>query len=252
MTGTRRLARLILPCAVLAAAVPRPGAAQAADDSLVSRPLATRAELEALVQRLASNSSQHAQAVVGRAQARLTDGDFRSGDRILLEVQGEPALTDTFVVGATGALALPPPTVGATSLHGVLRSELEPFLTQYVGRFVQNAQVQARALIRLSIQGEVTRAGVYGIPADAKVADALMAAGGTTQYANMKKLRIEREGGRVSESPSVDRALDDFNLKDGDQIVVGTRRPGVNDGLRFVWLIVSIAGGVYGLSRAFH
>ena len=237
---------MIRACAVLGGIllVATPAVAQRAD-SLADRPLATREQLQAAAQRAGASE------IAVRIKSRLTEGDFRRGDQIVLMVQGEPALTDTFTVGSQNDLLLPPPTVGSLSLKGVLRSELEPKLTEYVSRFRTNAVVRAQPLIRLSIQGEVTRAGVYSVPADGRLADALMAAGGTTQFAKANKMTIERNGQRIWEGASFETDLDALNLRDGDQIVVGSNRPGrTSENLRFVALIVSIAGGLYGLSRA--
>lgn len=209
------------------------------------RPLATREELET-----ALRSAGASEAAV-RIKSRLTEGDFRRGDRLVLMVQGEPALTDTFVVGTGAELMLPPPTTGTLSLKGVLRSELEPRVTEFVSRFRNNAIVRAQPLIRLSIQGEVARAGIYSVPADGRLADALMAAGGTTQFAKANKVSIERNGRKIWEGSSFEMDLNELNLRDGDQIVVDSKRPGGTDTLRLVALLVSIAGGLYGLSRAF-
>ena len=237
---------MIRACAVLGGIllVATPAVAQRAD-SVANRPLATRAELEAAGQRAGASD------IAVRIKSRLTDGDFRRGDRIVLMVQGEPALTDTFVVGSQGDLMLPPPTVGSLSLKGVLRSELEPKLMEYVGRFRTNAVVRAQPLIRLSIQGEVTRAGVYSVPADGRLADALMAAGGTTQFAKPNKVTIERNGEKIWEGASFETDLDALTLRDGDQIVVDSKRPGGGtDRLRIAALLVSMAAGLYGLSKA--
>ncbi|HET6922683.1 MAG TPA: polysaccharide biosynthesis/export family protein [Anaeromyxobacteraceae bacterium] len=231
------------------------GTATAQDprDSLASRPLATRADLEALGRRVDRGS-----ALAARVQARLTEGDFQPGDRILIEVRDEPTLTDTFEVGPERELQLPSPAVGVLPLRGVLRSELEPTVAKYLGQFLQRPVVRARSLLRLSIQGEVVRAGFYGVPPDAVLADALMAAGGTTQAADVKKMRIERNGkplfqGRaLQEAIASGRTLDEALLRDGDQIVVAKRKDGAFEGnLRFLWVVVSLAGGIYGLSRAF-
>jgi protein involved in polysaccharide export with SLBB domain len=216
-------------------------------DSVADSPLASRAELQAAAQRAGASE------IAVRIKTRLTDGDFRRGDRIALMVQGEPALTDTFVVGSQSDLLLPPPTVGSLSLKGVLRSELEPKLTEYVARFRTNAVVRAQPLIRLSIQGEVARAGVYSIPADARLGDALMAAGGTTQFAKPNQISVERNGRRIMEAVSVDADLNALSLRDGDQVVIDSKRPGTGpDNLRIAALLVSMAAGLYGLSRAFH
>lgn len=231
----------------IVAATPLVGAAQD-DQKLADRPLATRQELQAAAERLKGGASQG----LARIRSRLTDGDFRRGDRIVLEVQSESTLTDTFTVGGRQELLLPPPTVGTLSLTGVLRSELQDKLTEYVARFRQNPVVRAYPLIRLSIQGEVANGGVYSVPADGRIADAVMAAGGTTQFARANKISVERNGQRIWEGSTMELSIDDLGLKDGDQVVIGSDRPGkTTDNLRFIALIVSIAGGLYGLSRAF-
>jgi protein involved in polysaccharide export with SLBB domain len=215
------------------------------DKNVASRPLATREELQAALQR--AGASQ----VAVEIKSRLNDGDFHRGDRIALDVQGETTLTDTFVVGTNAELMLPAPTVGSMSLKGVLRSELQKKMEEYVGRFRNNAVVRAQPLLRLSVQGEVAKAGIYAVPADAQLADALMAAGGTTQYAKVKQVTIERNGKAFWKGSSFDTDLDALGLKDGDQIVVGSNRPG--DGLsnlRTIGLVISMAVGLYTLSRA--
>jgi protein involved in polysaccharide export with SLBB domain len=222
-----------------------PAVARAQGAKVADRPLATREELQIALQ------GAGASELAVRIKTRLTEGDFRRGDRIALMVQGEQALTDTFVVGLGGDLMLPPPTVGSLSLKGVLRSELEPKVTEYVSRFRNNAVVRAQPLLRLSIQGEVTNGGIYAVPADAQIADALMAAGGTTEFAKANKVTIERNGKPLWEGSAFDTDLDAIGLRDGDQIVVGSSRPGRGtDNLRMAALLISIAGGLYGLSRA--
>lgn len=220
---------------------------RAQDGSVADRPLATREELQAELRKAGASEA------AARIKTRLEQGDFRRGDRIALMVQGETALTDTFTVGTGAELMLPPPTVGSLSLKGVLRSELEPKLTEYVSRFRTNAIVRAQSLLRLSIQGEVAKGGVYAVPADAQLADALMAAGGTTQFAKANKVTITRNGEKIAETAAFDTDLDALNLRDGDQIVVDSKRPGAGtDNLRVAALLVSMAAGLYGLSRAIH
>lgn len=223
------------------------GAPLAAQDAKIAdRSLATRPELEAAMERAGSSD------LAARIRARLTEGDFRRGDRIVLEVQSESTLTDTFTVGARQDLLLPPPTVGALALKGVLRSELQDRLTEYIARFRQNPVVRAYPLIRLSIQGEVAHGGVYSVPADGRLADAVMAAGGTTQFAEINKVQVHRNGKRIWQGSSLELHIDELGLKDGDHLVIGGDRPGrTSENLRFIALLVSIAGGLYGLSRAF-
>lgn len=236
-------------CAVISTVVllATPAMARAQDDkTAVERPLATRGELESALQRAGATE------LAARIKTRLTEGDFRRGDRIALTVQGETTLTDTFVVGSGAELLLPPPTVGSMSLKGVLRSELQDKMAEYVSRFRNNAMVRAQPLLRLSVQGEVAKAGIYAVPADAQLADALMAAGGTTQFAKANTVTIERNGKAFWKGSAFNTDLDMLGVRDGDQIMVGSNRPGGTDNLRMVALLVSIAGGLYGLSRAIH
>jgi protein involved in polysaccharide export with SLBB domain len=223
-----------------------PGSLRAQDArKIADRPLATREELQAALQEAGASD------VGVRIKSRLTEGDFRRGDRIALLVQAESTLTDTFTVGSGPELMLPPPTTGSMSLKGILRSELQAKVTDYIGRFRNNAIVRAQPLLRIAVQGEVARGGIYAVPADAQLADALMAAGGTTEYAKANKITIQRNGKAFWEGTAFDTDLDALGLRDGDQIVVGSSRPGRGtDNLRVAALLISIAGGLYGLSRA--
>jgi len=237
----------VLVCGMWAMLAAGPLAAQDGDGNIANRPLATREELQAALQR------SPAADVAARIKSRLTDGDFRRGDRISLMVQGEQALTDTFVVGNGGELILPAPTTGSLSLKGVLRSELQPKLTEYVAKFRNNPVVRAKPLLRLSVQGEVAKAGVYAVPVDAQLSDALMAAGGTTQFAKPNNVTIERNGKAYWKGATLTADLDSLGVQDGDQIVVDSSRPGNGmDNLRTAGLIVSIGVGLYELSRALH
>ena len=212
---------------------------------VADRPLATREELKAAL------ASAGASDLAVRIKSRLDEGDFHRGDRIALMVQAESTLTDTFTVGSGAELILPPPTTGSVSLKGVLRSELQSKMTDYIGRFKNNPIVRAQPLIRIAVQGEVANGGIYAVPADAQLADALMAAGGTTEYAKANKVTIARNGKAFWQGTAFDTDIDALGLRDGDQIVVGSTRPGRGtDNLRVAALIISIAGGLYGLSRA--
>jgi protein involved in polysaccharide export with SLBB domain len=233
----------------------RAGAAQQPDDaSVIERPMATREALEGALSRL--ESAHGDPMLIGRARARLTEGDFRSGDRIIISVQGDTALSDTFAVWQDQALHLPSPAVGTLPLTGVLRSEIQPKVTAFVARFVRNPMVRARPLIRLSFQGDFAHAGFYAVPADAPLADAFMAAGGTAATANMSKIKAERSGHQFMNARDIQSAIssnstvDDLGLKDGDQFSMPRQNPGgMGTALRTAAIIVSLSVGVLTLTR---
>lgn len=238
----------------------RAASAQELQTSFANRLLATRPELEAELDRLMAFGSprEEQRRLAAVIRSRLETGDFRQGDRIVLEVAGEPALTDTFTVSADRTLKLPPPTTRPLVLEGVLRSELEDHATRYVDQFVANASVRAHSLVRISVHGEVARGGFHGMPPGAALADLLVAAGGTTPDADVDEMRIMRNGETILESDALQtafaegRTIDQAHLREGDQLIVEERGGGgLQENLRFLWVVVSLAGGIYGLSRAF-
>jgi polysaccharide export outer membrane protein len=133
-------------------------------------------------------------------------------------------LSGTFIVGPGPALTLP--VIGEISLAGVRRADLEPRLREHLGRFLKNPVVHAKALIRLLIVGEVAKPGIYAVPTDLVLADALMLAGGPTPAAKVTAIRIERGDQRLAEGDRLQAALargmtvDDLNLRAGDRIDV--------------------------------
>jgi polysaccharide export outer membrane protein len=156
------------------------------------------------------------------SQVRSTT--FQAGDRILLRVEGDSALSDTFTVVAGPALRLP--NVGEISLADVSRSEVESYLTRELGRFIKNATVEARALIRISVMGEVARPGFYAVPIDLVLPDALMVAGGATPNARIDRLKVVRGNSTVMSEGALQEAiargatLDALGLRAGDRIQV--------------------------------
>jgi len=182
-----------------------------------------------------------ATGVVGirQAAAQAPATGFQVGDRILLRVEGDSALSDTFTVVAGPALRLP--NIGEISLAGVRRSDLEAHLSRELGRYINDPVLQARALIRVSVVGEVTRPGFYAVPIDLVLADALMLAGGATKDARVDRLHILRGNSSLWSGDPLQTAiargatLDELGIRAGDRIQV----PGKGDS-ESKWRIVGI------------
>ena len=153
---------------------------------------------------------------------------FQPGDRILLSVEGDSALSDTFTVTTGPALRLP--NIGEISLAGVPRADVETYLSRELGQYIKDAVVGARALIRVSIAGEVVRPGFYAVPIDLVVADGLMLAGGATQDARIDRLTIVRGdapllgGGALQSAIARGATLDELGIQAGDRIQVPRQR----------------------------
>ncbi len=167
-----------------------------------------------------------ASGVVGirQASAQAVATGFQAGDRILLRVEGDSALSDTFTVVAGPTLRLP--NIGEISLAGVRRRDLEAHLSRELGRYINDPVLQARALIRVSVVGEVVRPGYYAVPIDLVLTDALMLAGGATKDARVERLSIQRGNSSLWSGDPLQTAiargatLDELGIRAGDRIQV--------------------------------
>jgi len=245
---------------------PMPVVAQDAWDP--SRVYASRSQLDSLARRfeLSAESPAYSQVLRGEARAqanelrvRLANGDFQVGDRIVLVVEREAALTDTFVVEQGPAIELP--TAGRISLAGVLRAEAENHLRTEIGRYVRDPAVRARTMIRISVTGEVGQPGFYAVPSEALITDVLVQAGQVTGEADLGRIRIERSQRTFWDNEALGpeiiegRTLDQLGVRAGDRLVVGARPRGLGSfesSTRVMFFLLGIPGVIAGLIAIFN
>lgn len=246
----------VMLLALLAVASPAALEGQAAADWDAAREQVTREELRDLVERLEAQaqSSAYSSRMRGDARTRiehierrLRDGDFQVGDRILLEVEGEPDLSDEYIVRSGRVVEIP--MVGEMQLAGVLRSELQAAMEEHLNDYIRNPRVRTQALIRISVLGQVGSPGFYTIAADLPITDALTMAGGPTGNANLLEMRVERGNTRIWQGESMETAvirgqtLDQMNIQAGDRIVVPAGG-GERDTLQTVGMVATIVGSL--------
>ena len=241
----------------------------------------SRAALERRLQDLTEQAEtrryeQGMSAEVVRAETtyirrRLQEGDFHTGDRVALIVESqdgpaaanaairttEQQLTDTFTVGSQQEVTLP--VVGVVSLRGVLRTELQPRLTDEIARYVRDPVVHAHALVGLTVTGELVKPGYYSVPPDAVLPAVMMAAGGTTHDAKLHDMMIQRqgeiiwEGDALAQAVANGRTIDDLGLLPGD--VIQVPRTGNLAGLyvpiTLLATLLTIPVTIYTLTRIF-
>ena len=159
---------------------------------------------------------------------RLENGDFIPGDRIRLLVEGDTALTDTFTV--RGDRMLPLPNLPPISLQGVLDSELEPFLTKELQRYIKEVHLEATPIVRISLVG-FPQSNFFNVPVDQSITDVIQSAGGwgpLTAVAHDKAV-VRREGEVFMDAKSTAEAIrlgktvGDMALRDGDELYVPDR-----------------------------
>ncbi len=237
--------------------------AQSRNDWDASRFHVTREELQELLSTYeeAARSRAYSDDLRTRARyeadlirGRLESGDFQVGDRIILTVETQPTLTETFTVGTGTMLSLP--LIGDIPLTGVLRSELEHYLTEQIGRYVRNPVVRARSLIRVSVLGAVGQPGFYVVGSESLLTDVLMMAGGPGPAAQLTKIRIERgnesiwEGDPLQQAIIEGRTLDQLSLRAGDRIIVPNEAQG--SWLSTLQIVGTVAGIAWAVMRIFQ
>ena len=231
-----------------------PLVAAAAQGYEAMQPMATRADLTAMADRL-SRGSEEDRARASGLRARLREGDFQPGDRIRLVLDGAVTQDDTLPVIAGSKIRLK--DVGEISLAGILRSELQAHMTKELGRYIRDVRVQATPLVRLSVLGPVGKPGFYYMPSDIPVTEAIMRAGGPGGTADLKKTVVRRNSKELYDSRNTRRALnegltlDQLSLRDGDSIEVGEK---TGSNWTKIASIIGVASSLvwaisYGLSR---
>lgn len=218
----------------------------------------SRAQLEATLAQIeaALGSSGYSGALKSVRQAeadlirrRLDDGDLFPGDVIALQVLGDPQMTNSYIVTPRRTLLIPgiPDEV---SVAGLLRSEIEDFLTRVIGQYVRNPTVWAEPLLRVSIFGAVGRPGFFVVPASMPLPDIIMSfAGGPARNADPERSKVFRgdkevlPGAAVEEAIREARSIDALNLQSGDRIEMGAA-PNSN----FLGRALGILGGAASLT----
>jgi len=227
----------------------------------------SRADLQDLLGRLeqTANSSAYSSKLRGQARdqaelirIRLEEGDFQVGDRVLLTVEEEPTLTDTFTVTEDRTILFP--DIGPVSLAGLLRAELEPYIATYLERYLREPKVMARSLIPITVVGGVVRPGFYTVPSQQRLDDVLMIAGGPAPTGKITEIRVER--GRdviwdvepLQEAITAGRTLDQLNLRAGDRVLVPIESQGILGGennIRTISILLGIPLTIVGLIAIF-
>ena len=219
-----RLARLATRLAFLAVAIESVAGAQGTPPGA---PFETRAGLTAL-----ADAAERAgrSAAAKNIRDRLLAGDFREGNRIVLEITNAVGTTsvDTVAVRANQIITFKI-SVPELSLRGVLRSEIEAAITEHVGKTLRNPTVRVTPLMRLAVIGAVRDPGYIDVSPGLLVSDVITRAGGYGAQADPDKIVVRRGAETVWQGPDVRIALtegysiDRFSLRDGDQLDVGVK-----------------------------
>lgn len=200
--------------------------------------LATRAELQAEVEqtRALTSSPVYGARVRERAstrlqalERRLSEGDFRNGDRFLVRVSGVVTVLDTVTV-IDGQRAFVP-QFGELALRSVLRSELQAAMQAHVSASVRDAVADVRPMMRIAVFGNVGSPGYLVVTSETRIDEVLALAGGPNVEADPLRLRVMRGPSVVLTPEDVRSAIASgqtvrtLALQEGDYLSVEPRRP---------------------------
>jgi polysaccharide export outer membrane protein len=128
--------------------------------------------------------------------AQPDPGPYRigRGDSLDLLVWGHDQLSGRLHVADDGSVTLP--LIGQTEAAGLTTSQLQRRLTIKLSRFLHAPNVMVRVANPASqvffVLGEVKRAGKYELTSGEVLSQALAEAGGPTEFANLRKVKIIR------------------------------------------------------------
>lgn len=204
------------------------------------RAMVTRAELEAALKEIEQNLTGGGYSAVMRtakqAQAeaireRLAQGDLRVGDLVRLDVAELPLISNLYQVSTARTISLPGPV--EISVAGLLRSELQDYMTTQLKKLVRDPTVRVVPTIRISIFGAVGKPGFVTPPATTLLSDVIQQfAGGPANNVRWEKSKIMRgkkvvvDGPEFRDAVNTATTIDQLNLQAGDVIDVAAKPTG--------------------------
>lgn len=170
--------------------------------------------------------------VVAKPAATSTIKDYRIGAEDLLEIQvfGVDQLSRTVRVNSRGQVSLP--LIGAIEVAGMSAQEAERAITARLAEsYLQNPQVslfiKEFTTQRVTIEGAVSRPGVYPLRGQSTLLTSIALAGGQAGMSDMTEVllfRADAAGRRVATAHDVERIrrgeIEDPPVYNDDLIVV--------------------------------
>lgn len=124
-----------------------------------------------------------------------TEQPIAASDVLEVFIFQVPDLSRTVQVDASGRITLP--LIGSLNVAGKSVGAVRDMITQaYASNYLQNPQVsvmvKSSASLRVTVDGEVNRSGVFPLPPTATLLDAIALAGGLNNVADTTKLFVFR------------------------------------------------------------
>jgi polysaccharide biosynthesis/export protein len=150
------------------------------------------------------------------------------GDVIRITVWRQPELSGDFRITADGSIAHP--LYQAVDLRNVPLAEVAGRLRTFLTRLTTDPQVVVEPMLSVSVGGEVRTPGRLTVPLGTTVSQAIAQAGGGSDQANMRKVRLVR-GSQEQRIDLTDLRINKGALpvESGDQIFLSRRSNAFRD-----------------------
>jgi len=169
-------------------------------------------------------------AAVSPPPGTASDPSYRLGaeDQLRISVWDNKELTLDLVVRPDGKISMP--LIQDVNAEGLTSAQLAESIQQKLSAFIVNPAVSVIVLQvnapKYYVMGYVTRPGTYPLRGEMSVLQALALAGGMTQFASPRSIKLIRNvGGRqelrkINYYSIIDDGEGNYLLKPGDTIVV--------------------------------
>ena len=175
---------------------------------------------------------------------------FRVGDVVrvtvwsTLNVGINPLLSGEFPIGEDGTVIHP--IYRVIQIAGMSLTQAEAEFRRVLTRFEGNPEFVIEPLLRVAVNGAVGAPNIYPLPPYATVADALAVAGGPLENADVRRIRLLREGREtVLDLRQPDSEGGNIRVRSGDHLLIGTEtriwRDRLEPTIRTVGSLASIA-----------
>ncbi|MGB3191997.1 MAG: SLBB domain-containing protein [Limnoraphis sp.] len=185
------------------------------------------------------NSRSSAPTIQAIEVAENTDYNLGGGDRIAVFVANFPEHNGEYAILTNGLINMP--LLGQFKVAGMTILQLERTLEARFSQTMKNPEVTVTLVaarpLNIAIAGEVTRPGAYALQLQVNptefptITQAIQLAGGITQSANLREVKVQRKMGSGQEKIIAVNLWDlfqsgdlrqDLTLRDDDKIIIPT------------------------------
>jgi polysaccharide export outer membrane protein len=153
----------------------------------------------------------------GRLPAQAVTSTAEPGDVIRLVVWRSPEFSGDFPIGPDGTILHPL----LTEIHvaGVPPAQVQARITEVLRRFDNDPRFVYSVMHRVAVTGEVRQPGLYTLPAETTLPQAIAAAGGASQFAKTGRVWLIR-GGQTTliDLRRSDALGGDLRIRPGDRL----------------------------------